>query len=254
MTPVTPTWVQLAYLACAVCFILALKGLSGPKTARTGNLLGAAAAVVACRGAVLLPRPRPRPADPGGDRGRHGRRRRRRARVQMTQMPQMVALFNGVGGGAAALVALLELHEIAPRGDDVGWFVLAATAFTIAVGSVSFAGLDRHLRQAAGADDVAAGGLPRAAGGLRPGPARRARAVGADGRRRRRSGSAIVLALVGLLVGVLLVLPVGRRRRTDRDLAAQRVHRPDGRRRRLRPVQHACCWWPAPSSARPAPS
>ena len=32
--------------------------------------------------------------------------------VQMTQMPQMVALFNGVGGGAAALVAMLELHEI----------------------------------------------------------------------------------------------------------------------------------------------
>ena len=53
---VTPTWVQLTYLACAVCFILALKGLSGPKTARTGNLIGAAGAVVACRGALLLPR------------------------------------------------------------------------------------------------------------------------------------------------------------------------------------------------------
>ena len=44
----TPTWVQLVYLACAVCFILALKGLSGPKTARRGNLVGAVAAVVAC--------------------------------------------------------------------------------------------------------------------------------------------------------------------------------------------------------------
>ena len=43
----TPTWVQLTYLACAVCFILALKGLSGPKTARSGNLVGAAGAVVA---------------------------------------------------------------------------------------------------------------------------------------------------------------------------------------------------------------
>ena len=43
----TPTWVQLTYLACAVCFILALKGLSGPKTARTGNLIGATGAVVA---------------------------------------------------------------------------------------------------------------------------------------------------------------------------------------------------------------
>ena len=46
-----PTWVQLVNLACAICFILALKGLSGPKTARGGNLLGAAAAVVA----VALP-------------------------------------------------------------------------------------------------------------------------------------------------------------------------------------------------------
>ena len=40
-----PTWVQLAYLAAAVCFILALKGLSSPRTARRGNQLGAAAAV-----------------------------------------------------------------------------------------------------------------------------------------------------------------------------------------------------------------
>ena len=64
-------------------------------------------------------------------------------RVQMTQMPQMVALFNGVGGGAAALVALVELHEIVELDDlgfDVETFVLVATAFTILVGSVSFAG------------------------------------------------------------------------------------------------------------------
>ena len=44
---VTPTWAQLAYLVGAVCFILALKGLSSPKTARNGNLIGAAGAVLA---------------------------------------------------------------------------------------------------------------------------------------------------------------------------------------------------------------
>ena len=60
--------------------------------------------------------------------------------VQMTQMPQMVALFNGVGGGAAALVALLELHDVIDAGGHDSWFNLAATAFTIVVGSVSFAG------------------------------------------------------------------------------------------------------------------
>src|SRR5215211_8766731 len=134
-----PTWVQLVFLACGVCFILALKGLSGPKTARNGNLLGAAGAVVACAvpffwddldmdhvPLILVA------IGVGTVGGVYGART-----VQMTQMPQMVALFNGVGGGAAALVALLELQE---RGDTFDWFPLAATAFTIVVGSVSFAG------------------------------------------------------------------------------------------------------------------
>ena len=55
-------------------------------------------------------------------------------RVQMTQMPQLVALFNGVGGGAAALVAVLELgHSEDP-------WVRLAVVFTMLVGAVSFAG------------------------------------------------------------------------------------------------------------------
>jgi NAD(P) transhydrogenase subunit beta len=53
-------------------------------------------------------------------------------------MPQLVALFNGVGGGAAAIVALIELTELRPGTTPV--FDLIATAFTILVGSVSFAG------------------------------------------------------------------------------------------------------------------
>jgi NAD(P) transhydrogenase subunit beta len=213
---VIPTWAQLVYLACAVCFILALKGLSGPKTARAGNLIGAAAAVVACAvpffykpdglehlhhvplilGAIVI----------GTVGGVVGARR-----VQMTQMPQMVALFNGVGGGAAALVALLELHELvgaADLGADVDWFVLVATAFTIFVGSVSFAGsvvtfakLQELMTSAPvtfpglalgfGAGIVAAVGLSTQLA-LDP-----AMWVG------------IVLAVVGLAFGLLLVLPVG---------------------------------------------
>lgn len=43
-----PTWAQLGYLVAAVCFIVALKGLSSPRTARRGNLIGAAGAVLAC--------------------------------------------------------------------------------------------------------------------------------------------------------------------------------------------------------------
>jgi NAD(P) transhydrogenase subunit beta len=215
-----PTWVQVAYLICAVGFILALKGLSGPKTARRGNLIGAAAAVVGCAlpfiyiddlkhvpliiGAIVV----------GTAIGVVGAQR-----VQMTQMPQMVALFNGVGGGAAALVALLELNHMldvqealdALSGRDVdayGWFVYAATAFTIFVGSVSFAGsliTFAKLQELMTSRPVVFPGLPVVFGLL---------LVGGLGLSVLTVTSAsvaigVVLCLAGLLFGVLLVLPVG---------------------------------------------
>ena len=76
-----PTWAQLLYLVGAVAFILALKGLSGPKTARAGNLIGAAAAVLACAIPFFYARRHAaRAADPGRDRGRlRGRLLRRPA-------------------------------------------------------------------------------------------------------------------------------------------------------------------------------
>ena len=207
----TPVWAQLAYLLAAVCFILALKGLSSPKTARTGNLIGAVGAVVACVGRVLLRRPRPR-ACRSWSRSRSARRSASsaRSRVQMTQMPQLVALFNGVGGGAAALVALLELRRRRRRRAGVAAFTLAATAFTILVGSVSFAGslvTFAKLQELMTSRPVVFPGLP-VAFAARARSAALALAV-VLGRRARRCGSASCSALVGLLLGVLLVLPVG---------------------------------------------
>ena len=102
------TWVQLAYLVAALCFILALKGLSSPKYARRGNLLGAVGAVIAV-GVTLVAEdfdhmiPILVAIALGTAFGVPAARR-----VQMTAMPQLVALFNGVGGGAAAIVALVE--------------------------------------------------------------------------------------------------------------------------------------------------
>ena len=204
----TPTWVQLAYLACAVCFILALKGLSGPKTARAGNLVGAAGAVVA----VAIPFfyldldhiPLILAATAVGTViGVIGAQR-----VQMTQMPQMVALFNGVGGGAAALVALLELHEIAPHADRVNWFVLVATAFTIVVGSISFSGsiiTFAKLQDLMTSRPVVFPGLPVAFG------LAFLAALGLSVMTVTDTAVwiGVVLALVGLVIGILLVLPVG---------------------------------------------
>ncbi|HEY6689361.1 MAG TPA: NAD(P)(+) transhydrogenase (Re/Si-specific) subunit beta [Propionibacteriaceae bacterium] len=134
----TLAWAQLGYLAAAVCFIVALKGLSSPKTARRGNLIGAAGALLACVIVFLssdihhlLPILAAIAAGTAiGVLGAY--------RVRMTQMPQLVALFNGVGGGAAAIVAIIELTEL--RAGTAPVFDLIATAFTILVGSVSFAG------------------------------------------------------------------------------------------------------------------
>jgi NAD(P) transhydrogenase subunit beta len=203
-----PTWVQLVYLACAVCFILALKGLSGPRTARIGNIVGAVAAVVA----VVVPFvyldlehvPLILLAIAVGTAGGVVGARK----VQMTQMPQMVALFNGVGGGAAALVALLELHETVPAEDVVGWFTFAATAFTIVVGSVSFAGsivTFAKLQELMTSRPVVFPGLPVVFGvaGLA------AIVLGVLTVTSPAVWIGVVLAVLGLLVGVLLVLPVG---------------------------------------------
>jgi len=136
-----PTWVAaLGYLAAAVLFILALKGLSSPRTARRGNALGALGALIAlvvvfgstefhgsnlaivlvavAVGAVIaVPAAR---------------------RVKMTDMPQLVALFNGVGGGAAALVGIVELAEHGAT--DGATVTTVATAIGIAIGSLSLVG------------------------------------------------------------------------------------------------------------------
>ena len=109
MNVLSPTAEALGYLVAAVCFILALKGLSSPPTARRGNLIGAFGALVAVVTVFLSMKLDNIPwilltiavgaaiAAPVS------------RLVKMTQMPQLVALFNGVGGGAAALVAGLEL-------------------------------------------------------------------------------------------------------------------------------------------------
>src|SRR3954465_10249389 len=200
----TPVWAQLAYLLAAVCFILALKGLSSPRHARQGNLVGAVGAVLAC--VVVFFYADLKHVVPivvaiaiGTAVGLVGARR-----VQMTQMPQLVALFNGVGGGAAALVALLELGDLLD-GSPAG-FALAATAFTILVGSVSFSGsliTFAKLQELMTSRPVVFRGLPVvfAAALLAAVALCVVEVTGAA------LWTGIALGVVGLLVGVLLVLP-----------------------------------------------
>ncbi len=133
----TSTWVQLSYLVAAVLFILALKGLSSPKSARNGVLLGGGGALLAMvvlffsgielmnLALILIV------LVIGSVIGAVAARR-----VKMTAMPQLVALFNGVGGGAAALVAVVEYMEVGGE-DQLSLFFTVAT---VIIGSIAFSG------------------------------------------------------------------------------------------------------------------
>ncbi|HSU48116.1 MAG TPA: NAD(P)(+) transhydrogenase (Re/Si-specific) subunit beta [Arthrobacter sp.] len=202
MSLLDPVWTSLLYLAAAVFFILALRGLSSPRTARRGNLLGALGALIAVVTVFLAARldniPWILAAMAVGSAVAAPVARR----VKMTQMPQLVALFNGVGGGAAALVALLELGHA-----DNPW-VRVAIVFTLLVGAVSFAGSGvtfAKLQELMTTRPVMFPGLPVVMAVV-------LLAAVAAGVSVVLTGSlplAVLLLLLGLAAGVLLVLPVG---------------------------------------------
>ena len=131
---------NLLYLIPIASFILALRFLSNPAHARRGNQIGAVGMLVAIvvtwiktgttswwaiAVGMLI----------GGGFGAVAARR-----VKMTAMPQMVALFNGVGGGAAALIALAELHRILPEPGTPKLDIGVAIALSGLIGAISFSG------------------------------------------------------------------------------------------------------------------
>src|SRR5205809_1173415 len=133
------TLIALAYLLAAVLFILGLKQLSSPKGARNGNFTAALGMVIALAATVpLLHFTRAGAVVvaigvvTGTIVGTVGARM-----VRMTAIPQMVALFNGVGGGAAALVAVAELLKF---GVHPPFAQVFPSVFSIVIGSISFAG------------------------------------------------------------------------------------------------------------------
>jgi len=131
---------NFAYLATIVAFILALKFLSHPATARRGNWIGAAGMLIAigvtfAQASVVSYWEIVVGMVVGGSFGAVAARR-----VKMTAMPQMVALFNGVGGGAAALISLAEFHNLAPAAGRLHGDISVAIILSALIGSVSFSG------------------------------------------------------------------------------------------------------------------
>ena len=138
------TFRDLVYLLAIIGFILALKGLGSPRYARRGNQLGAVAAAAAVAVTFTLPSLR------------HSGTNLALALVamalgaviavpvarlvKMTAMPQLVAIFNGVGGGAAALISITELLHLHAFGLKPAVYVTAEVLLGVLIGSVSFSG------------------------------------------------------------------------------------------------------------------
>jgi len=207
---------DLIGLSAGICFVLALKGLSSPKSARRGNLIGALGATIATVVIFFYAMP-----DKNGNAtslpinnlswilgamavgtliGVPAAKK-----VQMTQMPQLVALFNGVGGGAAALVAIVEYLSL---GTDATTAEVIATVFTVVVGCVSFSGsiiTFMKLQELMTTRPVVfPGGRFVIAGTL-------VAVLGVSGWVVTALGTTplLILAALSLLFGILFVLPVG---------------------------------------------
>jgi NAD(P) transhydrogenase subunit beta len=137
---VSRTWIDAAYLVAALCFVVGIKRLSHPRTARSGNWIAAVGMTIAVGFTFAI-----KEIDTywlmlagiavGSVVGVASARM-----VHMTAIPQMVALFNGVGGGAAALIAAAEFHRLAPFDGHLDADQLVGMLFSALVGSVSFWG------------------------------------------------------------------------------------------------------------------
>lgn len=132
--------VTLVYLLAAVCFIIGLKRLSSPKTARSGNLIAAIGMLIAI-GATLLDRQIITYWQLGGGIALGGIIGAYFARsVQMTNMPQLVAVLNGFGGGASQLVAAATFLQLNRAGIEIDAITGTSIQLASIIGAVTLSG------------------------------------------------------------------------------------------------------------------
>ncbi|MFL5779237.1 MAG: NAD(P)(+) transhydrogenase (Re/Si-specific) subunit beta [Chloroflexota bacterium] len=142
--------VRIAWLVGAVAFVLGLIRMNSPATARSGNQLSAGGMAVAVGATAVLILARQLAGDGfsvvawaiiavgilvGGGVGLYTART-----VKMTAMPQLVSLFNAVGGGAAALIAIDDFLRLAGQDALVPLRIGVPTVLDIIIGSITFTG------------------------------------------------------------------------------------------------------------------
>lgn len=138
---------EICYLVASVSFILGLKMLSTPKTARSGNFIAAGGMTLAIVATIFLP----------SGNGEYVKNLGwifggmavgtiigyvMAKRVKMTAMPQMVSFFNGMGGACAAVISLIEFNKMADSGavETMMTGEVLVMLLGLLIGSVSFAG------------------------------------------------------------------------------------------------------------------
>jgi len=138
--------VRLIWLAGAAAFVLGLMRMNSPATARNGNLLsaGGMALAIAATAVILAVNSTINGTGwliilagvaVGGGLGLYTART-----VKMTAMPQLVSLFNAVGGGAAALIAIDDYLRLASAANPIALEVSVPTVLDVVIGSVTFTG------------------------------------------------------------------------------------------------------------------
>ncbi len=136
----------LCYLIGSVTFILGLKMLSRPESARKGNLVAAAGMAIAIIGTIFLYRTENMEKlgnylwifgglAIGGVVGTMAAKK-----VQMTAMPEMVSLFNGTGGACAMLISIVEYNKLTAFSSEIHAGHLLIIVLGAIIGTVSFAG------------------------------------------------------------------------------------------------------------------
>jgi NAD(P) transhydrogenase subunit beta len=143
--------VRLAWLVGASAFVIGLMRMNSPATARNGNLLSAGGMVIAIVATAIFLFARPSEGSDdfntvgwaivvvgivvGGGAGLYSAKT-----VKMTAMPQLVSLFNAVGGGAAALIAIDDYLKLNATSTLPSVQVNVATVLDIVIGSITFTG------------------------------------------------------------------------------------------------------------------
>ncbi|OUL21221.1 NAD(P)(+) transhydrogenase (Re/Si-specific) subunit beta [Nostoc sp. 106C] len=140
MSDFLPTGIQLTYLVAASLFILGLKKLGSPATARNGNVVAAVGMLLAIVATMLDQHVLNYEMILLGLAIGSGIGAIAAYKVQMTEMPQMVGLLNGLGGAASALVAVAEFWRLLDSGSPVPLDVNISMLLDVLIGGVTFTG------------------------------------------------------------------------------------------------------------------